>query len=79
MKSIHRIRANWTLYFAERDIVPKKVLSVFRPNLSKGDRGRMLSLFYGKPKFTSSDIEEWANIKKAIERTDERNNGKIFS
>jgi hypothetical protein len=79
MKSIHKIRAKWMLYFAEKDLVPKKALTVFRPNLSVEDRGRMLSLFFGKPRFTEDDLDEWRNIKKAIERTDERNNGKIFS
>ena len=67
------------LYFAERDLVPKKVLMVFRPELSPEDRSRMMSLFFGKPKFTEEDLDDWRRIKKSIERTDERNNGKLFS
>jgi hypothetical protein len=52
---------------------------VFRPEYDKPDISRMMSLFFGTPKFTEADIEDWRAIKKCIERTEDRNNGKLFS
>lgn len=79
MKSVHKTRAKWLIYFANKNINPKKALLVFRPEYNKVDVSRMMSLFFGTPKFTEADIEDWRAIKKCIERTEDRNNGKLFS
>ena len=79
MKSVHKKRAKWFLYFAERNINPRKALMVFRPDYDKKRISRMMSLFFGTPKFNEEDVEDWRAIKKWIERTEDRNNGKLFS
>ena len=66
-------------YFADKDINPKKALLVFRPEYDKEQVSRMMSLFFGKPRFNDEDIDDWRAIKKCIERTEDRNNGKLFS
>jgi hypothetical protein len=52
---------------------------VFRPDYDKKRISRMMSLFFGTPKFNEEDVEDWRAIKKCIERTEDRNNGKLFS
>lgn len=79
MKSIHKYRAEWLRYFAEKDINPRKALDIFRPEYNESKVRSMMSLFRGRMVFTSQDLTDWKNIKSSIERTDNRNNGKIFS
>jgi hypothetical protein len=79
MKSKHKYRANWLTYFAEKDINPRNALKIFRPEFDPVKVKRMMSLFHGRMIFEEQDLVDWKNIKSSIERTDTRNNGKIFS
>lgn len=79
MKSKHKHRSEWLTYFAERDINPRSVLKVFRPEYDDQKRRSMMSLFVGRMIFTKEDLVDWKNIKSAMDRTENRNNGKIFS
>lgn len=79
MKSLHKHRSEWLRYFAERDVNPRSVLKVFRPEYTPQKMRSMMSLFVGKMIFTKDDLTDWKNIKSAMERTNQRNNGKIFS
>jgi len=79
MKSKHKYRVEWLTYFAQKDINPRSALKIFRPGYDKEKTRRMMSLFVGKMIFESEDLVDWKNIKSAIERTNDRNNGKIFS
>ena len=79
MKSKHKYRANWLTYFAYKDINPRNALKIFRPEFDSLKVKRMMSLFHGRMIFEEQDLVDWKNIKSSIERTDTRNNGKIFS
>jgi hypothetical protein len=69
-----KIRENLYLFFAERGYTPQKALTIFRPWLTDSERSAMLAIF--RKNVPQDVLTEWDLIKRAIRRTDKRNDHK---